>query len=80
MKYYVYIIKSKEGYRYTSITENLERRLSQHNNKSLSLWTKRGSNWKIVYFEEFNNRIDALKREKWLKSGVGRDYLKNKNL
>ncbi|MCF8262840.1 MAG: GIY-YIG nuclease family protein, partial [Melioribacteraceae bacterium] len=33
--YFVYVIKSKEGFRYTGMTENLTTRLKQHNNKNL---------------------------------------------
>ena len=76
-KYYVYVIQSIEGYKYTGMTEDLELRLRQHNEKSLSFWTKRGTNWKLVYNEEFYNKTDALKREKWLKTGVGREFIKN---
>jgi putative endonuclease len=77
MKYYVYIIKSKEGFHYTGYTEDLEKRLIEHNEKYLSFWTKRGTIWKLIYKEEFENKTDALKREKWFKTGVGRDFLKN---
>ena len=76
MKYYVYVIQSKEGYRYTGMTEDLDLRLKQHNDKTLSFWTKRGTNWKLIYKEEFESKTEALKREKWLKTGAGRDYLK----
>ncbi len=74
--YYVYVIESKEGFKYTGMTEDLEERLEQHNDRTLSFWTKRGTNWKLIYKEEFDNKTEALKREKWLKTGVGRDYLK----
>jgi transposase InsO family protein len=37
--YHVYVIELKEGLRYTGYTENLEKRLSEHNNHLLSLWT-----------------------------------------
>lgn len=77
MKYYVYIIKSKEGFHYTGFTEDLEKRLIEHNEKDLSFWTKRGTIWKLIYKEEFENKTDVLKREKWFKTGVGRDFLKN---
>ncbi len=77
-KFYVYVVKSKEGLKYTGMTEDLELRLKQHNNKTLSFWTKRGSGWELVYKEEFENKTDALKREKWLKTGVGREYLNEK--
>ena len=73
--YYVYVIESKEGFIYKGMTDNLERRLVEHNNKALSFWTKRRTDWKLIY-NEFDNKTEALKREKWLKTGVGRDYLK----
>lgn len=73
-KYFVYIIQSAEGYRYTGMTEDVEKRIEEHNNKTLSFWTKRGNNWKLIYSEEFESKTEALKREQWLKSGVGREY------
>ncbi|MDP2038926.1 MAG: GIY-YIG nuclease family protein [Ignavibacteria bacterium] len=75
-KYTVYVIKSSEGLQYTGMTEDVEKRIIEHNNKTLSFWTKRGSNWEIIYKEEFESKAEALKREKWLKSGVGRNYIK----
>jgi putative endonuclease len=74
-KFYVYAIKSKEGFLYKGMTDNLERRLIEHNDKLLSFWTKRGTDWKLIYKEEYDNKTEALKREKWLKTGVGREYL-----
>ncbi len=76
MKYFVYVIKSREGFFYTGMTEDIDKRLVEHNTKSVSFWTKRGTNWKLVYTEEFESKTEALKREKWLKTGVGREYLK----
>ena len=73
----VYVIKSREGFHYTGMTEDLPLRIKQHNNKELSFWTKRGSVWKLVYKEKFHTKKEALKREKWFKSGVGREFLKN---
>jgi len=75
-KFTVYIIKSVEDYRYTGITVDLEKRLIEHNSKSLSFWTKRGTDWKLIYKEEFDTRSEAMKREEWFKTGIGRDYLK----
>ncbi len=79
-KYYVYVIRSSEGYRYTGMTEDLENRVREHNDKTKSFWTKRGSEWQLVYTEEFDTKDGALRREKWLKSGVGRDYLRQLGL
>jgi putative endonuclease len=74
--YTVYIIKSKEGFKYTGVTEDLERRLDEHNGKKLSFWTKRGSEWKLIYKEEFSEKSEAYKRERWFKTGNGRNYIK----
>ena len=76
MKYIVYIIKSKEGYTYTGVTEDIKRRLEEHNGKKLSFWTKRGSEWRVIYTEEYENISGAYKREKWFKTGVGREFIK----
>ncbi|MBI2416380.1 MAG: GIY-YIG nuclease family protein [Ignavibacteriales bacterium] len=71
---HVYVIKSKEGYRYTGSTTDLEKRLSQHQNH-LAGWTKRGTDWQLVYTEEFATYPEARKREMWLKTGKGREFL-----
>ena len=77
MKYVVYVIESIEGFRYTGMSEDLTQRLQEHNSGGLSFWTKRGTGWSLKYSEEFDSKIEALKRERWLKSGVGREYLKH---
>ena len=75
-KYSVYVIKSKEGYIYKGMTEDLKLRITQHNEGTLSFWTKRGTDWQLVYYEKFDDKKKALRREKWLKTGVGREFLK----
>jgi putative endonuclease len=77
MGYFVYMVRSREGYKYTGMTESLERRIEEHNSHSLSFWTKRGTAWKLIYSEEFATKSEALRREKWLKTGVGREFLKS---
>ncbi|MGH9428209.1 MAG: GIY-YIG nuclease family protein [Terriglobia bacterium] len=52
MKYTVYVIESAEGYCYTGMTEDLPTRLGQHNNHALSFWTKRGTNWRLIYSQK----------------------------
>jgi len=77
MPYYVYLIVSEEGHHYTGHTPDLKRRLAEHN-AGLSHATKHGKQWRIVYTtEEFPTRKEAMKRERWLKSGVGREWIKN---
>ena len=74
MVYYVYVIRSEEGFRYIGQTGDLERRLGEHNS-GLSHSTKHGTNWKVVHLEEFETRQEAMKREKYLKTSAGRKYL-----
>lgn len=75
--YYVYAIKSRiKNYIYVGLTNNLERRIKEHNNKKEST-TKPCVPFDILTTEEFKTRIEARKREKYLKSGFGREYLKS---
>ena len=39
-------------------------------------WTAKYRPWKIIYTKDFESRIEAMKHEKWLKSGVGRAFIK----
>lgn len=74
--YYVYVLKSeKSGQWYTGSTGDLRKRLSQHNLKE-SNWTKRGVPWQIIYYEASLDEVDAREREKYLKTGNGKRYLK----
>ena len=71
----LYILRSTtDGFRYIGITENLERRLSQHND-GFSKSTKPHRPFKLVLCEEHDDYNEARKREVFLKSGVGRKFL-----
>jgi putative endonuclease len=76
--YTIYIIKSKvKNFTYVGFTNNLERRLFEHNsgyNKS----TKAFLPFDLVYSEEVENSIEARKREKFYKSGKRREFIKEK--
>jgi putative endonuclease len=74
MSYYVYVLRSAEGKRYTGHTPDLERRLLEHNSGT-TFTTKKGHDWRIIYKEEFASRAEAMKREKYLKTGKGREEL-----
>ncbi len=74
--YVVYVIRSIEGLIYTGSTEDFQKRLFQHNNK-LAGWTKRGNNWKPFILEYYHTLSEARKRERWFKTGCGRDYIRN---
>ncbi|MEA1980045.1 MAG: GIY-YIG nuclease family protein [candidate division Zixibacteria bacterium] len=74
--FYVYVIKSDSGKHYTGHTNNIQRRLSEHNN-GMCKTTKPESNWEIVHLEKFDTRGKAMIREKWLKTGKGRAFIKS---
>ncbi len=75
--YYVYILISlKYKKTYTGISINPERRLRQHNSGYHS-YTKRYKPWKVVYKKMFPTRMEARKREKYLKSATGRKWMNN---
>jgi putative endonuclease len=60
---------------YTGFTTNLEQRLISHNLLGKD-WTARYRPWNVIYTKEFENKTDALKYEKWLKTGAGREFNK----
>ena len=71
----VYIIYSKtlDKY-YVGQTDNLERRLIQHNS-GYSKSTKSASPWELKHVERFNSRSEAMKRELEIKSKKSRKYI-----
>ena len=70
--FYVYILLSeKDNKRYIGCTENLDRRLAEHNS-GLVKSTKNRRPLKLIYFEEYENKSDARKREKEIKAKKGK--------
>jgi putative endonuclease len=75
MPHFVYVlISEKNGIRYIGMTQDLEKRLKEHNSGK-SKFTKGHLPWKLVYKETFETRLEARTREKFLKSGMGRELL-----
>lgn len=73
--YYVYVLQSiGKNYRYTGISNNIQRRLNEHNNGYNKI-TKPYAPFKLIYTEKYLSRGSARKREKELKSGHGREFL-----
>ncbi|PKP31852.1 MAG: endonuclease [Bacteroidetes bacterium HGW-Bacteroidetes-16] len=74
--YYVYAIVSEVDQRiYVGFTTDVEKRLKEHySGKTTS--TKGPRPWNILVVEEVTSREEARKREKYLKSGIGKEYLK----
>jgi len=76
MKYIVYILFSPDFQKhYTGYTSSLEQRLLSHN-KFGHGWTSRYRPWVLIYSKEFENKNAAMVYEKWLKTGVGREFIK----
>ena len=74
--YFVYAIKSTiRNYIYIGITNDLSRRINQHN-KGYNKTTKPYRPFKLIYKEKLSDRKEARIREKFLKSGIGREFLK----
>ena len=76
--FYTYVIKSrKDGKWYTGYTNDLRKRFKEHNsNKVIS--TKNRGPFEMIYYEACINKLDAIAREKYLKSGMGKPYLKGR--
>ncbi|MBU1062533.1 MAG: GIY-YIG nuclease family protein [Candidatus Omnitrophica bacterium] len=76
--YYVYVLKSlKDNNFYTGFTDNLDRRIEEHNNgKEPS--TKSRLPFRLVYYEGCLYKGDAIAREKQLKTGRGKKYLRDR--
>ncbi len=77
---YAYIIKSlKDGTYYKGHTTDLEKRLCYHNSGK-SHYTKSHRPWKLYYFESFQTKTEAIKREAFFKSVDGYKWLKVNNI
>ena len=76
--FYVYVLKSKKDNKwYTGSTNDLRKRFNQHNSGK-STWTKGRGPFEIIYYEACFNEDDARSREKYLKSGMGKRYIRNR--
>ena len=80
--FYTYIlrcidIKRKRRKFYVGTTEDLEKRISNHKNKSIKT-TKSFDRIELVYYEVCFDKTDAIRREHQLKTGFGRGYIKRR--
>ena len=77
--YYVYVIESKSrNYIYVGLTDDIDRRFKQHNN-GRNRTTKPYCPFKLIYTKSVTTRTEARSREKYLKSGCGKEFLKSLN-
>ena len=78
MLWYVYVLYSPSSRRfYTGMTQDFERRIQEHNNGKTKS-TKGFRPWKLVYSEVAEDRVSARNRESFLKSGIGREWIRKR--
>ena len=79
MYYYVYVLQSKKDKRYyTGFTVNLRKRFKEHSEGRYVAWTKGRGPFELIYYEACENKQDARSRETYLKTSMGKRYLKNR--
>ena len=77
MEFLVYILYSEKFDKtYVGFTSSLIERFYSHNLYTTKGFTIKFRPWKVVYIEVFETKNQALVREKWFKTGVGRDKIK----
>lgn len=75
--YYTYLLENQDDKSwYIGYSSDLQKRLAQHVSGQGGQTTKNKSQWKLVYYEAYLNKKDAQGRERFLKSGSGRKYIK----
>ena len=75
--FYTYVLYSEQFQKiYVGYTSDIEGRLSAHNHPSNKGWTKSYQPWRILFYEEYENQREAIIREKELKTGKGRDFIR----
>jgi putative endonuclease len=74
--HYVYVMRSlvDNGF-YIGYTRDLRKRFAQHT-EGTALATARRRPWKLIYYEAYIEQADAIGRERYLKSGAGRRFLR----
>jgi len=77
--WYAYVLESiNNQYLYTGYSDDLRRRLKEHNEGRGGEYTKKHGKWKLIFYEAYLEKKDALKAENFFKSGYGKEILKDK--
>lgn len=74
--FYTYVLLCDNGTYYKGFTNNLERRYQEHLNGHGAKYTAKHKPIRIAYYETFKTEKEAVLREKYFKSGSGREWLK----
>ena len=77
--WYAYVLENIKNKRfYIGSTSDLRRRFKEHNQGRGGEYTKNQGKFKLVFYEAYIKKEDALKAEKFFKTGYGREGLKDK--
>jgi len=75
--FYVYLLEcQKDKSWYIGYSEDLKKRIRDHQSGNGCRTTSMKKDWGLIYYESYHNKADALGRERFLKGGSGRIYLK----
>lgn len=74
-KFFAYVLECNDGSLYKGYTRNLFERINRHLEERGAEWTAKHTPVSLIHFEEFNKEKEALEREKYFKSGSGREYI-----
>ena len=76
--FYIYMLRSKKDNKlYTGYTDDLRKRFNRHNKGDI-VSTSFRKPFELIYYEACINQQDATAREKYLKTGMGKRYIKNR--
>ena len=75
--FYTYILMNNNNQLYIGFTYDLRKRFKEHNDKK-STYTKYRGPYKLIYYEACLDENDARQREKYLKSGTGKRFIKSR--
>ncbi len=78
--YYAYVLQNPKGVKYKGSTDDVVGRLEMHNDTSplkarFHRTTYKKGPWTLIFHKEFKSREEAVKFEKFLKTGAGREWL-----
>ncbi|MBD3275240.1 MAG: GIY-YIG nuclease family protein [Candidatus Marinimicrobia bacterium] len=75
--YFLYILYSEKLDKYyIGSTSDIVKRIERHN-EGWGRFTKGGIPWELIYTEEYSNKSEALKRERYIKKKKSRDFIEN---
>ena len=77
--YYTYVLQSLKNHRfYIRYSDDLRRRLSEHNNHCGGKYTSDNAPFKLIFYEAYLDKRDTMEAERFFKTGYGREVLKDK--